>query len=85
MLHSGELRRLFKKEFDFSVASKTIKTEVLVEDFLGAWLVNRAPGLIGVGRVDDQSLRSEVYASQRHAHKKNDIPWLRLIAYLIVS
>ena len=72
MLHSGRTKKTFEKRIDFSVASKTIKTEVLVEDFLGAWLVNRAPGLIGVGRVDDQSLRSEVYASQRHAHKKID-------------
>ena len=54
------------------MASKTIKTEVLVEDFLGRWLVNRAPGLIGVGRVHDQPLRCEVYDSQRQAHKKID-------------
>ena len=54
------------------MASKTIKTEVLVEDFPGRWLVNRAPGLIGVGRVHDQPLRSEVYVSQRQAHKKID-------------
>ena len=42
------------------------------EDFLGRGLLIKRQHWIGVGPVDDQPLRSEVYASQRHAHKNND-------------
>jgi hypothetical protein len=42
-----------------------------------AWFVNKAPGPIRVGRADDQPLRCEVYASQRLAHKKNELRLVR--------
>jgi hypothetical protein len=40
---------------------------------------------VGVGPVDDQPLRYEVYASQRHAHKNNELSLGGLIAHLPVS